>query len=373
MPARGLKAEAQDEPTAAADASPAAGTEADIDEPRAAAATVAAAPAADADGALRSTISPGLRFCKENPFLAASGITEDAVASAERRWEQWRRGQLGRMVTRLTDYHYSPDIHPEDPRLEDANHLLYKSRLGDMIVDMMWPEEQLLQCSGASRVQYGKGQSERKSLCGLQALSSRARGGDPRGSECVVYSLGSNGQFEFEADITARTDCHVFVFDCTSEPPARLVDRIHFEKACVGQQDAQNRNLQVRMFPYAKMPSGWGGADNGATLAKVLGSVRMQRYGDLMEKLGHERVHVLKMDIEGAEYAVFADLLRPEALRRAPFQISFESHWWHRSIGHAMLTEQMFEQLWRSGYRMVSLDKQMDSSCVEWTAMRVFC
>lgn len=33
--------------------------------------------------------------------------------------------------------------------------------------------------------------------------------------DCVVFSLGSSGQFDFELDILQRTECDVYTFDCT--------------------------------------------------------------------------------------------------------------------------------------------------------------
>ena len=44
-------------------------------------------------------------------------------------------------------------------------------------------------------------------------------------AQCVVISIGSNGEWEFEEDIVKRTRCTVHTFDCTvptSAAPLRL-------------------------------------------------------------------------------------------------------------------------------------------------------
>lgn len=44
-----------------------------------------------------------------------------------------------------------------------------------------------------------------KWLCGIKSL----------GEGCVIYSLGSNAEFDFEYEMVEATPCEVFTFDCT--------------------------------------------------------------------------------------------------------------------------------------------------------------
>ena len=64
---------------------------------------------------------------------------------------------------------------------------------------------------------------------------------------CVIYSLGSNNEWDVEEAMLAETPCEVFTFDCTSEPPAKpMGPRLHFEKTCLGDGsagDARFRSL----------------------------------------------------------------------------------------------------------------------------------
>jgi len=97
-------------------------------------------------------------------------------------------------------------------------------------------------------------------------------------------------------------------------------------------------------------------------------------YDRLLEVTNRRNVHVLKMDIEGGEYSVFADLLKNPTRIDLPFQISFESHWWNKDIYHGILHISLFTQLWRSGYRLLQYELNPgDPACAEWTFLRVFC
>jgi hypothetical protein len=122
---------------------------------------------------------------------------------------------------------------------------------------------------------------------------------------CLVYSLGSWGDFKFEEAMSAATACDVWSFDCTVPPermPASLPPRVHFDATCVGTD----------------------GAD-----------AKYQSLSTIMARLGHGAIHLLKMDIEGWEFKVLkslADAARADRAAAAsflPFQMSFEVHLHH--------------------------------------------
>ena len=112
---------------------------------------------------------------------------------------------------------------------------------------------------------------------------------------CVVYSLGSNGDFAFEEDILARTQCSVVTFDCTST--AKTISTRHqFVHKCLGSDK--------RM---ADDPASW------VTLEAAMAS------------LGHRRLSLLKIDVEGAEYDVLAAWSQDSPV--LPRQIAMELHY----------------------------------------------
>jgi hypothetical protein len=152
----------------------------------------------------------------------------------------------------------------------------------------------------------------------------------------------------------------VHTFDCTSSPPQEKHDRLRFHQICLG----GNSSLQHHMFPNVD-PSKTNQQSSERLFLTFDQILKMQK---------HKKIHVLKMDIEGAEYSVFADLLKNISRSDLPYQISFESHWWNRDIYHAILHMSLFSQLWTSGYRLLQYELNIgDKSCVEWTFMRFYC
>lgn len=135
--------------------------------------------------------------------------------------------------------------------------------------------------------QYGSGDGE-KLLCSLDALADPA-------VPCVVYSFGSNGDFAFEQDVLQRSSCHVYTFDCTFNGTS-IHPRHQYVQMCIGSQ---------------------AGAD---TFSNVMS------YREILQQYSHERVEVVKLDIESFEYDFLADLTEDLA-QRLPRQIIVEYHY----------------------------------------------
>ena len=104
-----------------------------------------------------------------------------------------------------------------------------------------------------------------KLICGLDRIPD-----DTTDNPCVVYSVGSNNQWDFEAGIVMRTkNCLVHTFDCTVDGivPSNIQDRVTFHKICLGSKTIGG---EVGSF---------------LSLAKI------------MSMLGHDHITLLKMDI----------------------------------------------------------------------------
>lgn len=165
----------------------------------------------------------------------------------------------------------------------------------------------------------------------------------------VVYSFGLGEDISFDLALIERTGCEVFGFDPTprsvawvqaQQPPAAL----HVRELGLADYDG------VASFAPPKNPEHIshslldGAGESGG--ARVEFQVR--RLPTLMAELGHERLDVLKMDIEGAEYAVLEDLLKGN-LR--PPQILLEFHHGMHGIPISR-TEAALSGLQAVGYRI---------------------
>jgi hypothetical protein len=171
-----------------------------------------------------------------------------------------------------------------------------------------------------------------KELCAVESMNQDG---------CIIYSLGSNNQFDFEESILKSLDkCEVFTFDCTSNPPANPIARLTFDKLCLG---------NMEHGPY-------------------------HTYEYITSKYNHSRIDLLKMDIEGYEVDVFNALITPPYSKLLPYQLSFETHFWTYSVNWALIHMAVFIQLKKAGYRPVS--RKLNPACIsctEHTFIRAFC
>ncbi|KAF6259117.1 methyltransferase domain-containing protein [Scenedesmus sp. NREL 46B-D3] len=95
--------------------------------------------------------------------------------------------------------------------------------------------------------------------------------------DCIIYSLGSNGDFKFEQEMLSRTSCKVHTLDCT-----------------------YNGTSQGQRHAYHK----WCLA-SAATAAQR--GPPFYSWSQVTQKLGHNRVDILKIDVDGYEYEIVGD------------------------------------------------------------------
>lgn len=90
--------------------------------------------------------------------------------------------------------------------------------------------------------------------------------------------------------------------------------------------------------------------DKPSTEARAI-VVPVKRLTTIMKELGHNKIDILKMDIEGAEYDVVDDLLKSEI---RPQQLLVEFHHRFPNVG-AEKSKDAIRKLKSSGYRLVSV------------------
>ncbi|UJR19321.1 hypothetical protein I4U23_022450 [Adineta vaga] len=279
-------------------------------------------------------ISNSLQWCRKNPFII--GYNKQLVLDFEYKHYLWTQDEFSKTFDFIKKYVLSPnETKGEFPKI-------------------LYPTADLLACpyNNNHMKRYGLPDDTGKLLCGLEILSSD--------DSCTVYSLGSGNDFRFEESILAQTKCTVYTFDCTSFPPQTKYDRLHFYKICLGENSPMQRYIYPESGKYLDNP--------------LLTIMTYMSFDQIMKINNHNQIHVLKMDIEGGEYSAFRDLLKNDTKQNLPYQISFESHWWHRDAYHSILHISLFSQLWKSGYRLLQYElNKHDHSCVEWTFMRMFC
>ena len=160
-------------------------------------------------------------------------------------------------------------------------------------------------------VSYGTGDDEKR-VCGalqlhqhrpskrasLPSLGSVKTPTESGGRDCVIFSVGSRNQYQFEEDVFKRTKCFVEVFDCTVDsftPPEHIKSRIRTHKVCLG---GKTEVIDGKTFM------------NWTSLNALTG---LKTNPDF-----------LKMDIEGFEYPVLKSIV--DSGENLPLQIAMEFH-----------------------------------------------
>lgn len=167
-------------------------------------------------------------------------------------------------------------------------------------------------------------------------------------SDSIVYSLGIGRDVEFDLSVISRFGAEVFAFDPT--PAAvewircqTLPRGFHVHELGVAGYDG------VAHFRAPGDPLNpsyvFGGRD---LMEGEVVTCEVRRLQTLMAQLGHDHVHLLKMDIEGAEYEVIQDFLA-EGVRVDQFLVEFH----HRKPGiGAKRTADAVENLRRNGFEL---------------------
>lgn len=163
--------------------------------------------------------------------------------------------------------------------------------------------------------------------CRTQRLGSDYGGwevaADHLDNHSVVYSVGIGEDVSFDIELIEHFGMRVFAFD----PTPQSIDWI----------EEQTLPKRFRMHPFG-VASFDGNAwfhppDNPAHVSHTMlrrmttdrpaVEVPVKRLVTIMQELGHQKIDLLKMDIEGAEYDVLRDMIRSEI---RPHQILVEFH-----------------------------------------------
>jgi FkbM family methyltransferase len=166
--------------------------------------------------------------------------------------------------------------------------------------------------------------------------------------DSIVYSFGVGTDISFDLELIRQFGLRVHGFDPTPRAIAwvrsqRLPEKFIFHNYGIGARDG-NALFRPPQNPdhvsYRVAPRGGPGTR--------LVEAPVHRLATILEKLRHERVDVLKMDIEGAEYEVVPDLF---SCGNPVNQLLVEFHHGWREIG-VEKTKEAVAALNRAGYKI---------------------
>lgn len=171
-------------------------------------------------------------------------------------------------------------------------------------------------------------------------------------ADSIVYSLGIGEDATFDFELAREKGLEVHGFDPTPNSAQWLSNQeqpagFHFHPWAVTNSDGTVA-LAPRVKSDGRRSSDMFTIVDGAGDSENAIEVDAFSLQSIMNKLGHDSIDILKMDIEGAEYGVLSGLLLT-AIR--PVQLLIEFHHRFSGIGKAA-TIDAIRDLRNAGYRI---------------------
>lgn len=165
--------------------------------------------------------------------------------------------------------------------------------------------------------------------------------------QSTVYSFGVGRDISFDLSLIVAFGCHIHAFDPTPRSIAwiktqDLPPEFHFHPFGIAAYDGHasfHPPQNPRHVSYSVLQVSESAGETVEAPVHTLQTI--------MKRLGHDRLDLLKMDIEGAEYDVLAQIDYQESKIE---QLLVEFHHRFRNIGWRQ-TRTAVKGLWQAGFR----------------------
>jgi FkbM family methyltransferase len=177
---------------------------------------------------------------------------------------------------------------------------------------------------------------------------------DKIGPDNVVYSFGVGQDISWDLAMIERFGVTVHAFDPTPKSiewiaQQRLPENFDFHEYGIADYDGTAHFALPNPDFVSFSMTGQGGHGGAVPGRGIEVDAPVHRLTTIMQKLGHDKIDVLKMDIEGAEIPVVADLAKSK-VQIAQILVEFHHH-----VGNAdevRTTRRAIETLHAMGFRL---------------------
>jgi len=175
--------------------------------------------------------------------------------------------------------------------------------------------------------------------------------------DSIIYSLGVGDEIDFDLSIIKKYGAEVFAFDPTPSSidmldSSTLPHQFHFHPWAVTATDGSLKFYPRLKKDGTKSDIMFTMIPEEETIDDVI-EVPAFSLSSITAKLAHNRIDVLKMDIEGAEYEVLEGLLESPVL---PAQLLVEFH--HRFVENGLeRTYDIIDRLREAGYKIFAISE----------------
>ena len=170
----------------------------------------------------------------------------------------------------------------------------------------------------------------------------------------VIYSFGVGEDISFDLKLIQHFNLHIHAFDPSPRSiewvkKQKLREEFHFYPFGLADQDGGITFIEPQEPGIHSLKI--SDSDNGSAAGLKTHLLPVHRLSTIVKKLGHERIDLLKMDIEGAEYEVIEDIINSSI----PIsQILIEFHHRFESIGIGR-TRQAISSLNSAGFSIFNV------------------
>lgn len=176
-------------------------------------------------------------------------------------------------------------------------------------------------------------------------------------SKSIIYSFGIGEDISFDKSIIEKFQCSVFGFDPTPKSIQWISKQVlpkgfRFYEYGI---DTVSGTVKFYLPKNPEYVSGSIIAHSNVTTEQTI-DVQMKSFQDIVSELGHTKIDVLKMDIEGSEYNVIESILKSKVVIN---QILIEFH--DRFVTHGeRRTKNAIGLLKNYGYETFAISNKLE-------------